>query len=123
MAAAQGIRPGVFAFLMHVYAGDQRARHAFFAELFEQSMQDLQIRGWILDRKSEGGYDRCVEAMCVMAVDEWGKGYYSQQRRSDLMGVSRGTWARKYRDIYNLIIDTPHQWQIDASRTISERLT
>ena len=55
MMAAQGIEPGVFGFLMYVYAGDQTARHDFFAELYMEVMQDAATQLWIQQRKQPAG--------------------------------------------------------------------
>lgn len=125
LLAMQGTEPGKFAFMMYAYADDYAARHDFFAGLFMEIMQDATTQAWIRHRKEQGGYYRAVETMCLIAVAEWRQGrgdHYTQLARARLMGVSRGTWRRKYRDIYQYILSVPSQWESEIMKITSQRL-
>jgi hypothetical protein len=123
MQASAALEPGVFGFLMYVYAGDIQSRHDFFAGLFMEVMQDPVTQTWIQQRKMQGGYYRALETLCLISIMEWGTYKpYTQQMRSGLMGVSRGTWSRKYQDMYQHIMSIPKGWQVEAVEKLSKLL-
>ncbi|MDH3376154.1 MAG: hypothetical protein OEQ39_04190 [Gammaproteobacteria bacterium] len=119
----QGIDPGKTAFMFYVYTGDIQSRHAFFATLFMEVMQDPATQAWIRNRKHQGGYYPSIEALCLIAIMEWGaERAYTQEGRAKLMGVSRGTWCRKYRDIYQYIFSVPSRWEREIIKIVADRL-
>ena len=58
----QGIDPGKTAFMFYVYTGDIQSRHAFFATLFMEVMQDPATQAWIRNRKHQGGVNTARQA-------------------------------------------------------------
>lgn len=125
LLAMQGIPQGHFAFMMYVYRNDDHAKHGFFAELFMDVMQDTAVHRWILKRKDQGDYHREVEAMCQLAVDEWKNNEWqraTQADRAGFMGVSRGTWKRRYHLIYGSILTRPLKWEAEILKIVTDRL-
>jgi len=126
LLALQGIPAGRFSFLMYAYADDDQAHHGFFAELFMDAMQDLAVHRWIIGRKNNGNYYRDVELMCRLAVEEWKGGDYqfgTQVDRANFMGVSRGTWKRRYHLVYGTILTRPTIWEAEIMKIVTDRLT
>lgn len=122
LLALQGINPGKYGFLMHVYANDGQARHDFFAGLFMEAMQHPGVRIWLEAR--QGKPIGRVERMCQLAVVEWkAGGPVTASSRAAFMQTSRGSWNRKYRDVYRTIYAIPASWEGEIMRKVQQRLT
>lgn len=131
LLAMQGCQPEHQAFMLYVYSDDPQSRHSFFAGLFMEAMQDPAIIQWRENRKQQGGYYRAIETLCLLAVSEWSDrrdskgrpaGPLTHQERATFMGVSRGTWNRKYKTIYRVIVSMPINWEHAVMRKINKRL-
>jgi hypothetical protein len=121
--AMQGVDPGKTAFMLCVYGSDTQACHQFWAGLFMSAMELPTVRIWSSNRRHDG-YHGAVKALSRLAVLEWtqGRDTWTHQRRANEIGVSRGTWNRKYRDIYQRIVDIPGYWQEEVERLLRQRL-
>lgn len=131
LLAMQGCQPEHQAFMLYVYGNDPKSRHSFFAGLFMEAMQDPQVLTWKEARKQHNGYYRAIETMCLLAIIEWSDrrteqrrpaGPLTNQDRAEFMGVSRGTWGRKYKKIYQVIVAIPREWELSVMRKVNKRL-
>jgi hypothetical protein len=131
LLAMQGCPPEHQAFMLYVYAGDPKSRHSFFAGLFMEAMTDPAIQAWRNVRSQQKGYHRAIETLCLLAIIEWSDRYETKHRpagrltnqeRAKFMGVSRGTWNRKYKMIYQIIVAMPAEWQSSVMRKVNKRL-
>jgi len=122
--ALQGVDAGMTGFVLCVYGSDKQACHSFWAGLFMAAMDLPTVQVWSAARRHEG-YHGAVKALSRLAVKEWteGRDKWTHQRRASLIGVSRGTWNRKYRDIYRRIVGIPGFWQDEVERILKQRLT
>lgn len=120
--AMQGVDPGKTGFLLCVY-GDDRQAHQFWATLFMEVMNRPDVQAWREIRSTEGRRGP-IKTLCCLAVKEWisGSDVWTHQLRADEIDVSRGTWNRKYRDMYALIHRIPTYWQDDVERILKQRL-
>jgi len=118
----RGIDPGKAGFLTFIYGNNPKGRHDFYAGLFIEVMQRPEVQLWIQQRKSQRGYKRSIESLCLLAILEWKEGKLTNQVRAEYIEVSRGTWNRKYRDIYRYILAIPTYWESEIMRIITKRL-
>ena len=125
LLAIQGTTPEKEGFIRYVYMDDPRGRHTFFAGLFIEAMARRDVQDWIRFRKKQQNYKRDIETLVCMAIEEWkrGKKYtYTDQTRADRFGVSRATWARKYKLIFANIAAIPAYWEDEVLRLVRKRL-
>lgn len=123
LQAMHGVDPGKTGFMLCVYGNNNKACHDFWAGLFMSAMELPTVQIWSATRRHEG-YHGTVKALTRLAVKEWTEsGKWTHQRRANLIGVSRGTWNRKYRDIYKRIVAIPGYWQDEVERLLRHRLT
>jgi len=117
LQALQGVSLAKTSFALFLITDDKTCRHYFWAGLFMDVMQHWWLREWS-DR-----HVGAVQGLCRIAVSEWGDGKrYSDTKRAELMGVSRGTWYRKYRDVYPDIYEIPKEWQLELEQLLRQRL-
>ncbi len=123
LLSLQGVDPAKMAFVLYAFGSSDR-RHDFFAGLFMEVMQRPETQLWIQQRRQQRGYYRSVEALCLLVVLEWGEGRnkFTHEKRAQLMGVSRGTWNRKYKTIYESIVEIPAYWLDEILTTARNRL-
>lgn len=132
LLAMQGCKPEHQAFMLYVYADDHQSRHSFFAGLFMRAMEDPTIKSWREMRKQQklAGCG-AIEALCLLAVVEWSdrrdaqgrpEGRLTHEARARFMGVSRSTWNRKYKTIYQIIVSVPAGWESTVMRKVNKRL-
>lgn len=121
-SALAGVDPAKVAFIRYTFAGDSSGRHDFFSGLFMKAMQIAEIRQWRTQRKDNPGYHRAIETLCLLAVNEWGEGGYTDEKRAKFMGVSRPTWSRKYKLPYQIIVNIPKQWELQVLEHLLKRL-
>ena len=123
--ALQGVDSGKLGFMLFVYGNDPSGRHNFFAGLFMEVMERAEVRAWMRHREQLGVYYKAIETMCLLTIIEWGEGKktrFTDQTRAQYMGVSRATWARKYKLIYQTILKIPQYWQDEVMRIVNKRL-
>ena len=121
--ALHGLDPAMTGFMLHVFGADPHAKSDFWAGLFIEAMQRPKVQSWTKLRRQEG-YHGAVKMLCYLAVKEWGNGTtkFTHAIRARYMGVSRSTWNRKYRDIYQYIYSIPVYWQNEVERILKNRL-
>ncbi len=122
LQAMQGVDPGKTGFMLCVYANDTQAHH-FWAGLFIEVMARPDVQAW-REARSEEGRRGPIKALCYLAVKEWTSqgDKWTHQRRADEIGVSRGTWNRKYSGMYQLIFEIPTYWQDEVEILLRQRL-
>jgi len=121
--ALHGIDPAMTGFMLYVFGADPQSKSDFWAGLFIEAMQRPKVQAWREARKLEGCIGE-VRAICYLAVEEWGNATekFTHASRAEFMEVSRGTWNRKYRDMYKYIYSIPVYWQDEVERIIRNRL-
>ena len=120
--AIRGLEPGRTGFMLCVYGNNKQARHDFFAGLFMAAMELPTLQIWSSNMRAEG-HCGAIEDLSALAVKEWTEeGKWTHQCRADLIGVSRSTWNRKYRDVYKRIVEIPVFWQEEVERIMRQRL-
>ena len=123
--AAQGLKPEYKAFIEYVFIQDPAGRHNFFAGLFMDVMERRDVQDWVRDERARTGQYGSINKMVVMTIEEWRVGanqVHTDKSRSQLFGVSRGTWAAKYKIIYNVILETPLIWEQEIMQIMNKRL-
>lgn len=121
--AMEGVDPGKEGFMLCVWGNNPDACHDFWAGLFMEAMARPDVQSWSAARRHEG-YHGAVKALSRLAVKEWTewRAKWTHQVRANEIGVSRGTWNRKYRDIYQSIYAIPGFWQDEVERLLRQRL-
>ena len=123
LQAMHGVDAWKTAFLLYVYGDNTLCKHGFFSGLFMEIMERPETQLWISQRREQGPYHRDIETMCQLAVDEWKSDRKTtEEDRAIFMGVSRSTWKRKYKVIYETIVTAPKQWEDEVMKIVTERL-
>ncbi len=121
--AQQGLKPEYKGFIEYVFSGDPGGRRNFYAGLFMDIMSRPEVLAWIRCRRLHGHYCKAIETMVQMAVEEWKDGQGgTDASRAKLFGVCRGTWAKKYKLMYNTIMATPASWELEIMQIVNKRL-
>lgn len=117
LQALQGVNLAKTSFALFLITGDKSCKHYFWAGLFMEALARRHIYLWSKQ------HTRAVDALCALAVMEWGDSRkYTQARRAALMGVSRSAWRRKYRSIYHEIRAIPDDWRRELEGVLRNRL-
>ncbi len=123
--AEQGLKPEYKAFIEYVIIQDPRGHSNFFAGLFMDVMDLPHIQDWVREERTRTGQYGSINKMVGMAMEEWSAGEnqkHTDKSRSQLFGVSRSTWARNYKSIYNDIFSIPVDWLAELMEMINKRL-
>jgi len=123
--AAQGLKPEYKGFIEYVYIQDPGGRHNFFAGLFMDVMELSYIQDWIRDERTRTGQYGSINKMVLMVMEEWRVGanrHHTDKSRAEDFGVTRSTWARKYKAIYTNIYTIPAFWLDEVMEIVNKRL-
>lgn len=123
--ATHGLKPEYRGFIEYVFIQDPAGRHNFFAGLFMDVMERQYVQDWARDERARTGEYGSINKMVQMAMEEWRVGAnqrFTDKIRADIFGVSRATWARKYKEVYGYIFTAPAFWLDEIMQIVNKRL-